>query len=688
MKKLILICGLISQFTASFSQEINSNEPCYFDQFSNHKKQIEQAELKIQNAIHRKKMSFEKSLHDTNRIIPVVVHVIHNGGSENISDAQIESQIQILNEDYGKIPGTNGDGNGVDTKIRFCLANIDPNGNCTNGIVRVKSSLTNHQTYQRALLKQLSFWDNEKYLNIYLVKTINGGVGGYSSFPGGPPEEDGFVVRHNLFGNIGTASSSLGRTASHELGHWLGLYHTFNNGCGTDVCSDGDFVCDTPPQASPSYNCSTLNTCSNDSPDVVDQKENYMNYTPDACKNMFTDGQRLRIKATLDTIRTQIWQYSNLVATGCDSNYVAPLTCPVTADFITLNRDICVGNSVYFMDRSLNNPDTWNWTFTGGNPSSSSNQNPTVNYNTPGTYSVKLVASNSNSQDSTELQGYITVSLPGVGDALSFGENFDSGVYPPSNLTIVNNDGGITWELDSLASVSGEYSIKINNLINTNYGSTDELVLPYLDLSTAHPDSTVFMSFKWAYAKSDPTFSDELLVLLSTDCGVNYNQVFYKTQTALATGPTQTTPFVPDSSQWKDAYISLNNYRNETYVQLKIVNVTDGGNNLYIDNIYVGDGSVATTSVNELQNTIDNITLYPNPSNGNSVLEYSINQQSNIEIRVYTMQGRLIKSYNEGMKNIGIHRFDVATHALTKGVYFVKVRTEKTEKSIKFLIIE
>lgn len=685
MKRLITIYAFLSQILTGFSQEIISNEPCFFDQKTNYKYHVGLSEQKIQAAIHHNMFLNKKASSDTNRTIPVVVHVIHIGGSENISNAQIESQIQILNEDYGKFSGTNGDGNGVDTKIRFCLAKIDPYGNCTNGIVRIQSSLTNHQSYQRALLKELSFWDNERYLNIYVVKTINGNVGGYSSFPGGPPEEDGFVVRHNLFGNIGTALSSLGRTASHELGHWLGLYHTFNNGCGTDVCSDGDYVCDTPPQSSPSYNCSTLNTCSNDSPDVDDQKENYMNYTPDACKNMFTDGQRLRIKATLDTIRTQIWQYSNLVLTGCDSNYVSPSTCPVIADFITLNREICVGNSVYFMDRSLNNPDTWNWTFIGGTPSTSTSQNPTIIYSTSGTYPVKLVVSNNNSLDSTEIQGYITVNIPGVGDVLSFGENFDSGAYPPSNLTIVNNDGGITWELDSLASVSGEYSIKINNLINTNYGSTDELVLPYLDLSTAHPDSNVFMSFKWAYAKSDPTFSDELLVLLSTDCGVNYNQVFYKTQTALATGPTQTTQFVPDSSQWRDAYISLNNYRNETYVQLKIVNVTDGGNNLYIDNIYVGDGSISTTGVNEADNQLNNIAVFPNPAKDQINIQFSSNSHASVEIIISDINGINLQK-EVFIPHKGIVNKSYSMSNMNEGVYFVTVRSNKytnTKKIIK-----
>ena len=682
MKKNIAVFLLVASSFSVFSQ---NTLPCYFDQLTN-AKQLAEAEEKIQAAIEMQSFLISKeSTNDSIRTIPVVVHIIHNGGSENISEAQVLSQIQILNEDYGKIAGTNGDGNGVDTRVRFCLANKDPLGRCTNGIVRIKSPLTNHQSYQRALLKELSFWDNTRYLNIYVVKSINGNVGGYSSFPGGPPDEDGVVVRHNLFGNTGT-SSSLGRTTSHELGHWFGLYHTFNNGCGTDTCTDGDYVCDTPPQSSPSYNCSTQNTCSNDVPDVNDLKENYMNYTPDACKNMFTNGQRQRIKATLDTLRTQIWSQTNLVATGCDSNYVAPSSCPVVADFVTLNTDICTGNAVYFVDKSLNQPLSWQWTFTGGVPATSSSQNPTVTYNTPGTYPVILVVSDSAGSDTLEITNYITVSPPGTGDPLSFGENFDSGVYPPSGLTINNLDGGITWELDSMASFSGIYSIKINNLINTNYGSSDELVLPHFDLTTSNPDSIVYMSFSWAYAKSDPTFSDELLVLLSTDCGLTYKRIFYRTQTALATGPTQTTPFVPDSTQWKKAFIPLNFYRNESFVELKIVNVTDGGNNLYIDDIYVGDGSNPSVGIDEMAQPPLGLTLYPNPANGSSTLNYTLAGTERVVIQIYNSYGQIIQSMYQGVMNSGTHKIMLPTENLPSGIYFVRLFTGNTEKSIRIVI--
>jgi len=434
MKQTIIFLTTIL-FALSIKAQDNTI-PCLFD-FYTKNKSIHKTESIIQKGVIKlKNTSLNKVSHDSIKTIPVVVHVLHIGGSENISEAQIQTQIAILNEDYGKITGTNGDGNGVDTKVRFCLAKIDPNGNCTNGIVRIYTSLTNHKTYERAMLKQLSFWDNTKYMNIYLVKSITGGVLGYSSFPGGPPNEDGMVVKHNVFGNLGTASSSLGRTASHEIGHWFGLYHTFNNGCGTDLCTDGDYVCDTPPQASPSFNCNTINSCSNDIPDVDDQKENYMNYTPDACKNMFTNGQKLRIQSTLDNIRTTIWSQNNLIATGCDSSYLPPASCPVIADFVTLTPEICVGNSVSFMDKSLNDATSWQWTFTGGVPVTSTSQNPTVVYNTTGNYDVKLVISDGVTSDSVLFQNHVIVSSPGIGDPLSFSQNFDDGLYPPVGILI------------------------------------------------------------------------------------------------------------------------------------------------------------------------------------------------------------------------------------------------------------
>jgi PKD repeat protein len=665
--KRILLITFLSVTALAFSQE--KNAPCAFDRLVNNH-ELNKAESIIQNGI-----SHQKTNHTTKQI-PIVVHVFHQNGSENISDAQVESAITVLNEDYGKMTGTNGDGAGVDTDIRFCLAKIDPNGNCTNGIVRINSSLTNHKTYERPLLKEVSFWDNEKYLNIYIVKSIPGGTLGYSSFPGGPADEDGLVVRHNYFGRIGSASTSLGRTGTHEVGHWLGIYHTFNNSCGDDVCSDGDYVCDTPPVSTANFGCTITNSCNNDSPNLPDQIENYMDYTSETCSDMFTEGQSDRMHSTLDNLRPIIWSQSNLVATGCDSLYVSPSSCEVVANFTTLNPDICVNNEVNFIDISLNGATSWQWYFEGGNPSTSNDQNPQISYNSLGNYQVKLVATDGVSIDSITMPNFVTVSSPGIGEALPFQENFESSVFPPNGIVINNPDGEISWELDSNASTSPTHSISLDNLNSTNYGTIDEVILPFLDLSSN--TATPFMKFKWAYAKSVQIYTDEMIVQLSTDCGATWNQIYYRANASLVTGPTQTTVFIPDSTQWKSALIDLTDYANESYVRIKIMNVTDGGNYLYIDDINVGDENL---SINEISKT-NQFSIYPNPSNGTFKIKMEQSSNSKNVVSIYSSLGVLIQH-----KSIPKNTTEIEISSLPKGIYFVGV-DNSDENEFKKVIIQ
>ncbi|MFT5602786.1 MAG: PKD repeat protein [Flavobacteriales bacterium] len=668
MKKYITIL-IAFALTASSTFGQNNKVPCAFDRLVNNHK-LHTSEKIIQQGV-----SSQKSSHDI-KLIPVVVHIFHEGGNENISDSQVESAITVLNEDYGKLAGTNGAGNGVDTDIRFSLAKIDPNGNCTNGVVRINSSLTNHKTYERPLLKQVSFWDNQKYLNIYIVKSIPGGTLGYSSFPGGPADEDGLVVRHNYFGRTGTAASTLGRTGTHEVGHWLGIYHTFNNSCGIDLCTDGDYVCDTPPVSTANFGCSVNNSCSNDVPDVPDQIENYMDYTSESCSNMFTAGQSARMLSTLNNLRPVIWSQSNLVATGCDSLYVPPTSCGVAANFASLNPEICINNNVNFIDISLNGATSWQWYFTGGSPSSSTIQNPQVTYNSLGSYDVKLVVTNGTSIDSITLSNFVTVSNPGVGQALPFVEDFESGIFPPNGIVINNPDGGISWELDSNAFVSPSHSISLDNLSSTNYGTIDEIILPFMDLSSN--GSTSFMQFQWAYAKSVSLYTDEMIVQLSIDCGATWTQIYYKSHTGLVTGPTQTTPFIPDSSQWKSALIDLTSYAAENYVQIKIMNVTDGGNFLYIDDISVGD---LVVSVDEVDNE-NYLIVFPNPSSGSFKIKLEDTDLVNRQINIYNSLGVIVKDI-ELQKNTN----EVEISNLTKGIYFVSMRTNNN-RLIKKIIIQ
>ena len=226
--------------------------------------------------------------------IPVVVNVIYKTGSQNISDAQIQSQLDVLNEDFRR---TNSDANNtwsqaIDTNIEFCLASVDPDGNTTSGIRRKQTNKPSFSANDgmKSSGQGLAPWDPSSYLNIW-VCNLSSGLLGYAQFPGGPASTDGVVIDYAYFGTIGTATApfDLGRTATHEVGHWLNLRHIWGDG----GCSVDDFVSDTPASDGPNYGCAQGHvSCGS-----VDMVQNYMDYSDDACMNLFTEGQSLRMDA-------------------------------------------------------------------------------------------------------------------------------------------------------------------------------------------------------------------------------------------------------------------------------------------------------------------------------------------------------------------------------------------------------
>jgi pregnancy-associated plasma protein-A len=260
--------------------------------------------------------------------IPVVVHVVYHTASQNISDAQIQSQIDILNEDYRRLNSDAGmvpaefAGIAADARVQFQLAVRDPGCNATNGITRTETSTTSfsdNDNIKFAASGGHDAWPRDKYLNIW-VGPLGGGLLGYAQFPGGPADTDGVVIAYDAFGNTGTAAFpfDLGRTATHEIGHWLGLYHIFQGGCaGADAgncASAGDLVCDTPQSSSPTFGCPGVkNTCVDSPVDYNSQTMNYMDYTDDACMYMFTNGQSLRMDASLFVARAEILGSDGLV---------------------------------------------------------------------------------------------------------------------------------------------------------------------------------------------------------------------------------------------------------------------------------------------------------------------------------------------------------------------------------------
>jgi hypothetical protein len=199
------------------------------------------------------------------------------------------------------------------------------------------------------------------------------------------------------------------------------------------------------------------------------------------------------------------------------------------------------------------------------------------------------------------------------------------------------------------------------------------------------PDSQLYLSFNWAYARSDPSFSDELLILLSTDCGTNFTQIFYRTGGALATGPTQTTPFVPTANQWKSARIILDNYKDEQFVQVKIVNVTDGGNNLYIDDLYIGDGSELTSSIDDVIRDV-NFSVSPNPVIDDFTIRMQLDVQEKISISLFNTQGVKVFGTQPDIYLAGAHMVMVPAKDLPSGIYYIALNSERLRMVEKILV--
>lgn len=299
-------------------------------------RQMLQADPSLQNKYNQVELQIAKTLLQKNTRardtitseiinIPVVIHVLYKSAEQNITDAQIQSQLEVLNLDYSL---QNADRVNTplvfkklaaDISIKFCLAQVDPNNKKTNGIIR---KYTNADNYAADDAMKFSAsggddaWDNKKYLNIWIC-TLAGRSLGYSSLPGDPASRDGIVIAYDAFGTTGTLRPvfNKGRTATHEVGHWLGLKHIW----GDNDCGD-DGVEDTPAQQSYNFGCPSFPHLSACSPDANgDMFMNYMDFSNDACMNMFSNGQKKRMRAMFanGNIRN-----SFLTSYACDSTLI------------------------------------------------------------------------------------------------------------------------------------------------------------------------------------------------------------------------------------------------------------------------------------------------------------------------------------------------------------------------------
>jgi len=454
------ICGTMDYLELQYQ-----NDPAYRNRMKNLEEYVEKYTKENQ---HKKD---ERGI----ITIPCVVHVVWNTAQQNISEDQILSQIDILNKDFRRL---NSDTTNTpapfkpvaaDCEIEFKMARRDPGNNPTLGVTRTQTSIT-----EFGLSSSVKFtaqgghdaWDRDRYLNLW-VCNLGSDLLGYATFPGGSAAVDGVVIGYQFFGSVGVVSPpyNKGRTATHEVGHWLWLYHIWGDDGGT--CGGSDLVADTPNQGAEFYSCPsypTTDACTPSAPGVMFM--NYMDYTDDACMNLFTQGQLARINAAMNGPRLPLQSSNGHI------NVSGTPICSFKADSLS----ILYNNPVQFSDLSAGIPTGWQWTFMGGSPSSSTSENPVVTYNTPGLYTVKLKVTNSFGSDSLAKTLYIRVR----GAALS-SMNL---ISPPAftRITVSANDTSnivFTWTKSS-TNPTVNYKIKIRKIggssdyiFNGNSGGSD-----------------------------------------------------------------------------------------------------------------------------------------------------------------------------------------------------------------------
>ena len=622
----------------------------------------------------------------TVRVIPIVFHIVHEYGEENVSDEQIQDQMRILNEDFLKMNADTAivvppfDSIIGDAFIEYRLATLDPYGNCTNGIEHIY----NHNTNMADDYSKLHQWDRDKYLNIWLVKTIGSGAAGYAYHPtdvtGTFFWSDGVVILHDYVGSIGTSSVLHSRALTHEIGHYLGLAHTWGNTNTPDLpgnCNLDDGIEDTPNCIGMKSCKLTQNSCVDGATpdnywypnDVIDNAQNFMDYS--YCSTMFTVGQADFMNNVLDqetSGRNNLYTDGNLVETG--TNSLTPVTCIPVADFYMdangsqpntgPNANVmtaCVGDPIAFRDASWKAGVTsWSWSFPGGSPAASTSQNPSVTYSAPGWYNVTLTVANSAGTDVKTVNNMIYIQ----GDWAEYTgprtedfnqhANFWISFNPEDNESSFNRvaTGGRgntgCFKLNNYKDVGAAMAFTEDWYYNNRLGyAKDYLTSPAIDLRST---SNVSISFDYAYGTKATTSADiteKLVVYSSRDCGKTWIQRLSLTGADLVTaGYVGNTDFTPNNDlQWKTASFSYvsNASDNKTKFRFEYTS-SDFSSNLYIDNF-----NISGTLGIEDNGLASAISIAPNPVSSGSDLTIEVpNSEKGMQLIVMDLKGAVIST--------------------------------------------
>lgn len=703
MKQLIFTILLISQSFFTKAQT-ESFSPCgttaYMEhlvkKYPNSTAKTAEIERFTQKWIAAQKEQDKESVLIT---IPVVVHVVHtlSNPESNISDEKIHSQIDILNEDFRRL---NADASNTlpvfepvaaDMEIEFCLAQRTPNGLPTTGINRIPTEkeffVTNDDDVKFAATGGADIWDATRYLNIWICNAItNGGTAtvlGYGQFPGiiDSPETDGIVVAYQTVGNIPPSSPgyTLGRTATHEVGHWLNLRHVWGNGFG---CIVDDLVEDTPFQSGPSGGCPlSANTCIDSPIDYVDMVQNYMDYTDDDCKNLFTQGQKDRARAVLTQGGLR---HSITLSNACEPIPIGATDAGLVSIIEPFGAGHCSNFSPIIEIRNLGTEELFyvniSYAINGGEPQTTFwngmlPQFETTQHTLPPiavtgsgvVHDITITLSEPNLQpdfnpDNDEQSTTFAVLTLGAAPPLS--EGFEGVDFPVADWEVINQDASITFSQTNTAAHSGTHAVRIHNFNYPAVGAIDELILPDLDLTLIDNPA---LTFYQAYALTDATDTPETLeVLISTDCGESFSTLYQKTGNELSS-LTSNVNYIPNVNEWRQETISLSPYSYVRNAMLVFRQTSGNGNNLYIDDINI-DTQIIPIGIDEQPQT-GILKLYPNPVTTKVLLDVENAENETVEFFILNKMGQKMKfSQTRNGRQISLE----VAH-FPQGIYFLKM---------------
>lgn len=625
--------------------------------------------------------------------IPVVVHVLYNDPAQNLSRTRIEEQIQILNEDFRRqnadaiYTPTDFVGVAADAQIQFCLATRDPNGQPTTGITRTATTVSNigsGSAYYSSIAGGKTAWDTNRYLNIWVCE-IGGGTLGFTYRPGtAPAGADGVVIHYTNFGRTGaSAPFDRGRTTTHEVGHWLDLDHPWGSGgCGQD-----DGIGDTPNQDQGSSGCPTHPQTSCGSADMF---MNYMDYTNDACMNLFTQGQRDHMRATVLAARPNLLsgqtciQVNNDAGTQIEVPNALVCTDSLRAVISLHNYGTnALQSAIIYYQLDNGTVNSLNWTGNLTSTQSTLLYLPPLLLSTASIHRLNVWSSQPNLQtdpvaaNDSSFASFLAVQPQNL--PLTEGFQQQSGL--PPNWRTENPDNGITWAHTTQVGASSSASFFMDNWDYQNQlGAVDRLVLPAMTL----PDNTIpLLQFELAYALFSPSgYGDTLRVQASGDCGQTWTTVYEKGGATLSTVTgTRATEFVPQSNEWRLETVDLSAYRGVEALQVRFEQLSEAENNLYLDNINIS----LLNNTTSLEQPSFVMHVWPNPSQGYVQLAVDLPEGGQpLTWKLYNAVGQVLLQQKTVAQQKNLYQLSL--EQLPKGLYFLEMQWEG-ERQVKQVLL-